>query len=356
MRFIISLEEDTDFNHNCWYESKSKMKELKEFTINLEDGRNSFCIGEPMRGHIILKFDEPAEMRNIKVRFYGEAYSQLNGIQGGKNGSKKQKKENVVDLTKLLFGLHEGTAAESVPLHPNGTYRYDFNFQLPRYLPCSFESPKEREWGLAFIRYFIEATITRPWRTNVSKQVPVNVNEIIDTSLPEYSYRPGCQTQKELGSCLSDGMLSIEAYLDDICYNQGGDILISCSAENDSNRIMTSVYAKLCRRTRYRRKNETKTYVDVVSEYFGDRVLPKRSVSWTNLKFKVPDVGPTITKSKRVNVDYYLRVGMYQLFREEIHVDLPIVIGMTKAFLEEKRMNEEQLGNDVSINVGRYLC
>ena len=328
------------------------MKELKEFDIVLENGRTSFCGGEMMRGYVVVHFEDLAEMRNIQIRFYGEGFSQLDNVHGSANKEKK-KKESIVDLQKVLFGLKAGEIAERIPLHKHGRHGYDFSFMVPKYVPCSFESPKDRDYGLAYIRYFLEATITRPWKRNLSKSIVINVNEVIDTALPEYSYRPGCQTQKELGMCFPDGTLYIEAYLNDICYNQSSTILITCRAENDSKRIMSSVYAKLFKRTRYRHKKETTTYLEVVAEYFGDRVLPKEIVSWENLEFKIPAVGPTISKSNRINVDYFLRVGMYQLFRDEIHVDLPIVIGTTKAFLLEKRRTEEELNQELSISVGK---
>ena len=331
------------------------MKGLSDFSIVLENGRTSFCGGEILRGQLEVHFEDPAEMRNIKMRFYGEGFSQTDHAPNSANRKPKQKKESIVDLQKVLFGLKDGETGDSVPLHPHGGYRYDFSFMLPKYLPCSFESPKDHEFKVAYIRYFLEAAITVPWKKNVTKEVTINVNEVIDTSLPEYSYRPGCQTQKELGACLPDGTLYIEAYLNDICFNQSGTILITCTAENDSKRIMSSVYAKLFKRSRYRRKRETTTYLEVVSEYFGDRVLPKQTVTWHNLEFKVPDgVGPTITKSNRINVDYFLRVGMYQLFRDEIHVDLPIVIGTTRDFLLAKRRTEEELDQELSISVGMY--
>ena len=330
------------------------MKDLREIDIVLEDGRSSFCGGEIMRGHVVVDFQGQAEMQNIQVRFYGEGYSQVDDVQGAGKKANNTMKESIVDLQKVVFGLKPGDVAEKIPMHSQGRFAYDFNFMVPKYLPCSFESPMDREYGMAYIRYFLEATITRPWSKNASKVTAITINQIIDTSLPEYSFRPGCQTEKELGICFPDGRLYLEAYLNDVCYTQSSTILITCRAENDSKRIMTSLYAKLFKRTRYRRKKESKTYLEVVAEYFGDRVLPKKTVSWDNLEFGIPEVGPTITKSKRVNVDYFVRVGMYQLFRDEIHVDLPIVIGTTKALLLEKRKLEEESNLDLSICVGAY--
>ena len=331
------------------------MIELKELAIVLDDGRSSYCGGEMLRGHIVVDFEECAEMRSIQVRFYGEGYSQIDNVHGSESRSTSKKRESIVDLRIVLFGLKSDEIPERIPMHSHGRHEYNFNFLVPKYVPCSFESPKDREYGMAYLRYFLEATITRPWSKDVSKQVPITVNQIIDTSLPEYSFRPGCQTEKQLGVCFPDGRLYIEAFLTDVCYSQSSNILITCRAENDSKRVMSSLYAKLFKRTRYRRKKETRTYLDVVSEYFGDRVLPKKTASWDNLEFKIPaDVAPTITKSNRVNVDYFVRVGMYQLFREEIHVDLPIVIGTTKAYLMEKRKMEQEKNQELSICVGKH--
>eukprot|EP00794_Sanderia_malayensis_P005548 gene5548-6233_t len=322
------------------------MKELDSFTLTLESNRNSFCGGEVLQGSLLVTLNEPAELRNIKVQLFGEGvcrWDRVHGQNNNNNRTKKPKTEEIVKLEKILFGPKDGEATESVPVHPIGSHRYDFELHLPKYLPCSFESPKERHSSVAYIRYFVAAFITRPWQSNVTRRRTININEVIDTSLPQFAYRPGCRAQEQLGSCFSDGFLYIQAYLDQICYRPEDTILISAVCENDSNRIMSSVYAKLFRRTRYMRRHETKTYLDAVAEYFGERVLPKEFVSWENLEFKIPsDITPSVTKSRHIHVDYFLRVGMYQLFRDEIHVDLPVVIGTTLEFLEEQKRQRQQ--------------
>eukprot|EP00794_Sanderia_malayensis_P002480 gene2480-2855_t len=322
------------------------MKELDSFTLTLESNRNSFCGGEVLQGSLLVTLNEPAELRNIKVQLFGEGVCRWDRVHGqncNNNRTKTPKTEEIVKLEKILFGPKDGEATESVPVHPIGSHRYDFELHLPKYLPCSFESPKERHSSVAYIRYFVAAFITRPWQSNVTRRRTININEVIDTSLPQFAYRPGCRAQEQLGSCFSDGFLYIQAYLDQICYRPEDTILISAVCENDSNRIMSSVYAKLFRRTRYMRRHETKTYLDAVAEYFGERVLPKEFVSWENLEFKIPShITPSVTKSRHIHVDYFLRVGMYQLFRDEIHVDLPVVIGTTLEFLEEQKRQRQQ--------------
>ena len=42
--------------------------------------------------------------------------------------------------------------------HPAGNYQYPFSFQLPANLPSSFEGAHGN------VRYFIKATVDRPWK------------------------------------------------------------------------------------------------------------------------------------------------------------------------------------------------
>jgi len=41
----------------------------------------------------------------------------------------------------------------------------------------------------------------------------------------------------------------------------------------------------------------------------------------------VPKTGPTYNNHHNVRVDYFVRVGMYEDYGSEIHLDLPVVIG-----------------------------
>lgn len=48
---------------------------------------------------------------------------------------------------------------------------------------------------------------------------------------------------------------------------------------------------------------------------------------WKHHKMYVPTIGPTVMGNVEVRVDYFVRVGMYEEYGSEIHIDLPVVIG-----------------------------
>ena len=280
----------------------------------------------------------------MKLQFYGEAYCRLDEIEDGTNGKRKNTEE-VVSLVKILFGLPSDETSDNIPTHPSGSYRYDFEFHLPRYLSSSFESPKDRNIGLAYIRYYLIATITKPWASNHIKELPIMINEVLDVTRQEYSFRPGCETEKQVGWFPPYGTLKLFACVDRCCYNQGDTVLITAVAQNDHSRIMNALYAKLIRRTRYRVKDDTHTYSEDVHAIFGPRILARETVKWDDQPFELPDVGPTITQSKKIRVEYVLRIGFYECFGDEIHVDLPLAIGTTSTYLDEKRERDaERLG------------
>ena len=51
------------------------------------------------------------------------------------------------------------------------------------------------------------------------------------------------------------------------------------------------------------------------------------SLKWKNHELPIPTVGPTYNKHTDIRVDYFVRVGMYEDYGAEIHLDLPVVIG-----------------------------
>ena len=328
------------------------MKDLPKLWIKCEDGRQAFTAGERLRGSVFLTLQQPTKMKNLKLQFYGEAYCRFDKTEEAKS-RKRKTKEEIANLVKVLFSSDSDLTPDSPPTLSSGSHCYDFEFSLPKYLSCSFERPKERNNGLEYIRYNLIATITRPGSSDHVKELPVIINEVLDISHPQFSFSPCSQTEKQVGWLPPYGTLKIFARLDRCCYSQGDTVFITAIAENDTSRVMNSIYRKLFRRTYYRIKGDKRTYSECIDQYFGPRILSRETVRWENQPLKLPlNAGPTITQNSKIRVEYVLQIGFYESFVDEVHIDLPLAIGTTSSYLEEKRRTEAER-SEISVKKGK---
>ena len=67
---------------------------------------------------------------------------------------------------------------------PAGKYSYPFQFQLPPNLPSSYEG----EFG--YVRYYVKAVITKPWRLDYVTKTAFSVLSALDlNAVPEANVR-----------------------------------------------------------------------------------------------------------------------------------------------------------------------
>ena len=62
---------------------------------------------------------------------------------------------------------------------------------------------------MSFFILFL-ANIDRPWKFDHKCMIPIIINEVIDTNLPQYNIRPGGSAHKDVGClCCAAGPLDI---------------------------------------------------------------------------------------------------------------------------------------------------
>ena len=78
-----------------------------------------------------------------------------------------------VSLCCKLSSISEPGKTDDIVLPP-GSYKYPFSFALPPGIPTSYEAKIGR------VRYFIQATIDRPWAFDDNTRTPFTVANLLD--------------------------------------------------------------------------------------------------------------------------------------------------------------------------------
>ena len=74
----------------------------------------------------------------------------------------------------------KGQMSGDNPVLPEGRHNYPFRFQLPPTLPSSFEGAHGR------VRYYLKATIDKPWKFDHTVKRPFTINSSVDLNqMPE---------------------------------------------------------------------------------------------------------------------------------------------------------------------------
>ncbi|KAJ8672517.1 hypothetical protein QAD02_003776 [Eretmocerus hayati] len=139
------------------------MGKLQDFRIELDRPGGNYAAGESVSGRVVVKLSAPKNVRQIKLQACGEAEVHWTKSKSQKDASGRRRQytehykgsEQYFDLTLRLYG--SPTGGESTTL-PAGTHCYNFNFQLPSNIPCSFEHKH------GHVRYTINAFLDRPWK------------------------------------------------------------------------------------------------------------------------------------------------------------------------------------------------
>ena len=300
------------------------MGKLEEFCIILEGGRQVYYPNEQLHGQVIVNLNSPMKMRNVRLNLCGKGYCHWSESHGsGKNRRTHHYtgRETLIDLTSILFGNPPGQGGQN-PEHPAGRYVYPFMFQLPPVLPSSVEA------GIGYIRYFLKATIDKPWKFDHNTKHPVIINEIIDTNDPSYLMQPGGEQHKEVGCCCCpSGPLSIRGHIDRKAYCPGEQISITAQAENRTTRDMTAMKAKLKKVTEYHASSKTKYRHDTIATITGAGIPRGEFANWTNQLLNIPPTPPSIFSSNVVKVRYHVELEVDVPWGFDLDLQIPIIMG-----------------------------
>lgn len=250
--------------------------------MKTKNDKLAYLPGETLRGELFVSFEEETEVKSIKIFLQGVGAGQWLEQSGTavltektQDGDGKIAKQTLVDIGLRAFGNSSRENKKITPVHDKGRYVYEFQFRVPETLPPTFRSPIEKDLG--YVRYYLQAVLQRPRKTDRKSHIPVVINQLILPDRPELKILPGSSNKKPVTTnCMSTGTLLLEVYLSKSHFVQGDKILINATAENESTKQMKELYAKLIRRVWSKARFGTKTYTVEVAIVHGDRIPPSK--------------------------------------------------------------------------------
>ena len=302
------------------------MGKLNEFNIILD---SQVCYsGCNLTGRVIVDLKKPMKMRRLQLKLHGEAHCHWTETEGSGDDERTYTytgHEDLVQMYSYLFGSPPGTGDQTFVL-PNGHYIYPFTFTLPPNLPSSFESDSHVR---GHIRYYLKATIDKPWKFDHDVKIPFTVNELIDPNHPSYLSMPIPRgaASKEVGCCCPSGMISMETNINRSCYCPGESIIVNCQAINQSKTDMNALKAKLVKFTEFHARSKTKTANKVISTIQTAGIPRGQNSGFVNQPVNIPVTPPSILNCSVIKVYYQLQVYIDVPCGFDLDVKLPLVVG-----------------------------
>ena len=330
------------------------MGKIAAFTISLFGDNPAYVAGSNIEGKVILELSEPKKVQGICITLSGIAYvdwredpprsDHAHGAHGHHHRHHRHADHSHVntihyqnsqaifnDIVLQLWG--NGRDAQEIAA---GKYEFPFKFQLPSdlVLPTSFESGMLRSAyrsarGHGYIRYFLAASISRPWKFNHVAKRAITVVESIDTNLPHLKQSLSSSNEKTICClCCASGPISLSVMTDRSGYCPGESIAISTEVENHSSRRITAVQASVKQETVFFASGNYMRKTKLIQRIQGPGMEPGGTSNWSNELLPIPATVPSIGTSCRVlNVSYFLIVTLDVPGAIDLHVTLPITIG-----------------------------
>ncbi|XP_072050546.1 arrestin domain-containing protein 3-like [Amphiura filiformis] len=288
---------------------------LDAFGIQLTADRSVYSTGDVITGEVVLELRDATKLKEISVRIQGIGSVEWQGgcsidcreilsIRTNHKGS-----ETYLDQRLSLFG-NENSKSDSIDDAQElsgGAHAFFFEFQIPdKDLPCSYES----RYG--YVRYFITATIHKPWKHNhVTKRAFTVLGEPLDLNNDDGAKTPvSIQTSKTPNLCAHclAGHVTFDVKIPRTVYCCGERIILNANIENQTRRRIEMTKATLVQYTTYHSTRSRKTVAENVQIVDGDGIEPEASLSWTDAQIDIPPLPPTELKYCTViDIQYELK-------------------------------------------------
>ena len=298
------------------------------------DGNRVFYPGSVINGKAVLVVTEPIKYRSVYVLFSGKCYATW-------KVGRTRCRSNFECFT-LRANLLAGPLAGQPPpppgatefILPPNTYEFPFSLAVPSgNLPSTYVDPYQfLEGKEAYIRYWLEARVDRPWRFDITTQLTINIHDLVDLNFGQFS-RPVRVSEEKTICCLccASGPVNIEAMIDRSGYTCGENILVTLNVENNSRRVLPGTSARLMSRITYICRGYTKVIENCVAKISGTQrdIQPGQSVRWNQQPLVIPQgLQPTSSACPYITFEYYVVIVVdtpgYSLSSKLM---IPIVIG-----------------------------
>ncbi|XP_053695818.1 arrestin domain-containing protein 17-like [Sabethes cyaneus] len=297
---------------------------LEIILTNSTDG--IFYPGQEVIGDVIVTLRKSYNVSKLKLTIFGVGKTKWFERQG--RGSIAYKaKERYLYSELVLF-----QADEKYKDVPTGTYSHGFACVLPDTLPASFEGKR------GHIRYWLKATLERPWRQSkihslnfqLVRQLDLN-NEIL---MPVRS-----ELTKSLGywPCVPSGVLYASVELPTSGFVPGqfipAVIQVNNKGGNKITRIVTMLVQKITYNAKRPKVHQKVKRLVVCKSVTPEITLPEGGVLAAE-NLQVPWVLPTSSFSRVIEIGYELVVEFEIdtcFFNANQSVRVPVVIGVIPA-------------------------
>lgn len=304
------------------------MRKIQDFAINLDTDRMVFYPGETISGVVFVDLIDSMKMAQLEVELKGVVFVKWKTTTFDDDGNEvvvvHTDKEKIIDKDTTLFGDSEDDKKK----HEGGQHEYPFSFELPKDLPSSFE---HKGYVKAYVRYYLEAKIERPWSFDHKVVRPLIINGLVDCNKEFYAVGVEGENLKEVGClCCSSGTVSMQCRTNRSAFCPGECILLNGKFVNNLDKDLDNVKAKLMQEIRFKAEDgEEQSETIKISKLKGSEMEKEGgTATWENQHFYVPTLPPTMsTKKNIIQIRYWveIEIDIPMAFDPTIH--LPITIG-----------------------------
>ena len=301
--------------------------------ILLEGGRQLYYPGTPIQGKVVLDVTEPIKYRSIFILFKGYGY-----VTWKSGRTRYRSNYECFNLkVSLLDGPLEGQMipgqqGDSCVLAPN-IYEFPFSFRVPLgRIPSSYEDHggifDDKE---AYVRYWLEARVYRPWRFDMKSTYPITIRELVDLNRGIHN-RP-CRSNLEKTICClccASAPVIVDAVINRTGFCCREPIVLTVHVNNTSSRTMRGVVIKLMRHVVYTCRSQTNNLLDCLVRKVSDREIgPGTPFDWSDVSLTVPQgLLPSSTSCPFITIKYYVAVEVITpSFSMNASIRFPITIG-----------------------------
>lgn len=301
------------------------MGKVDIFQVVFQDGKTTFFPGEVINGTLNVKVNGELKLRGIRLEFHGAA--NVFTSSGDQRRKRPANNEVYIDLVATLFGKAPEETGENPVLQP-GDYNFPFQFHTPtQNLPTSIEGK------FGHVRYWLRASIDRPWRFDITTKSVFTVIEYVDINIDEQLLRP-CQIEEQeaLGCSCFAKIISVTVQTDRSGYCPGESIVVSAFINNQSSSGISYVEILLLQISVYTIKpgKHAKRAVENVASLKRDEIRGTGDHHLEMVPFPIPSLPPTMRSCSCIKITYELKFIVHVAggwSPKQVVATIPITIG-----------------------------
>uniref|UniRef100_A0A1I8NVS2 Arrestin C-terminal-like domain-containing protein n=1 Tax=Stomoxys calcitrans TaxID=35570 RepID=A0A1I8NVS2_STOCA len=295
-----------------------------EFKLDRQNG--VYFAGQSVSGSILLTTSHEKRIRDIRIRFLGEAKVHWTEFRHGQKLFGNQVSANSLYRAHEIY-VDQVAVVRREGIMPAGAYNYKFQFRIPKSCPTSCAG------NHGHIRYILWLVIARPYRPNSTFRKPITVLRKVNLNIsPRYKMPVEAEEMSSTG-CLPcySGRIFYSLRVPFGGYASGQTLKYSLKIRNLS---MTEIYGYQVEFVQWMtfiaklpRYNERKIRTVVASHKKRDSCLRLSNRQFEG-KLILPSLPPDTGKSGIIRLKYSLEL---EIFIYGCHgkssLSVPIVIG-----------------------------